>query len=200
MVLRKQVGDQIMVTDGKGNLMTCQIDALDKAVVECSILDTEFRTNPEKLILAVAPTKNRDRLEWMIEKLVEIGVKDIILLQTMNTERNKINQERLYKKAISAMKQSLRVHLPQIKNMDHSDVLAIEAEGKYIAHCHQDLPRSAFRSSNVQTLMLIGPEGDFSELEVQEAVRHGFRSVELGQFRLRTETAALFAAAQWSKV
>ena len=106
LVLRKKVGEIIRVIDGKGSLYKCGIDTMNKRCVECTILDSKFHEKSERVTIAVSPTKNRDRLEWMIEKLVEIGSDEIILMNTTNTERTRTNFERLEKKIISAVKQS----------------------------------------------------------------------------------------------
>ena len=195
LVLRKKPGDRIVVIDGSGNRYTGVIDKVSKRDVECQIIKTEHFPLPTTVTLAVAPTKNRDRLEWMIEKVVEIGVKRIVLMSTQNSERHKVNTERLYKKAIAATKQSLRVHLPEIVEMKFSDVLSLEAQTKRIAHCREDQPRGTAKSKEGEVLLLIGPEGDFTSQEIDEAIAAGFIGLDLGQFRLRTETAAIVATA-----
>ncbi|MEY2924622.1 MAG: hypothetical protein RLZZ337_1170 [Bacteroidota bacterium] len=196
LVLRKKVGDVIYVIDGNGNRYKCGIDSVSKRDVKCSILETESKPKSEHITIAIAPTKNRDRLEWMVEKLVEIGVEAIILMNTKNTERNRTNMERLEKKAISAVKQSLRFYIPEIEEMDFEDVLKLEITEKYIAHCYEEQSKSAQPSTNnslTNQLILIGPEGDFTTQEVYEAFDAGFKGLDLGEFRLRTETAAIVA-------
>lgn len=221
LVLRKKVGETIYVIDGKGNRHKCGIQNLSKRDVECRILSTEMQPKSEYITLAVAPTKNRDRLEWMIEKLVEIGVERIILLSTQNTERTRTNMERIQKKVLSAVKQSLRFYIPEVVETDFKDVLKIEADSKYIAHCYDDLEKreshmetveghpkrsqrvdrpdfgSAESESRSKQLILIGPEGDFTTQEVEQAFKAGFQGLDLGQFRLRTETAAIVAVARF---
>ena len=126
LVLRKKVGEIIQVIDGKGTLYKCGIDKMNKRSVECTILNSEFHEKFENITIAVAPTKNRDRLEWMIEKLVEIGSDEIILMNTANTERTRTNFERLEKKIISAVKQSLRFYVPKVSEMEFTDVLKLD--------------------------------------------------------------------------
>lgn len=196
-VLRKEIGDELFVTNGKGMLYKTTIASIDKEAVCCDILESNQKAQEEQLILAVVPTKNRDRLEWMVEKLVEMGVKQIILLKSQHAERSKINMERLQKKAVSAMKQSLRLHLPSITSLNFQEVLELSIEQKFIAHCHAHMDRQAWTAQQTESILLIGPEGDFSEEEVEQAISKGYSAIELGEARLRTETAALQACAQF---
>lgn len=194
-VLRKNVGDEIEVVDGNGNYFTATISGINKKKVEADIITTKHIAQTENLSIAVGPTKNRDRLEWMVEKLVEIGVKEIILLNTKNTERTRTNFSRLTKKALAAMKQSLRFYLPSITELDFSEILNSKIDNKYIAHCVQDGSRKKLlNNSGEERLILIGPEGDFNQSEIDEALNAGFIPVQLGDYRLRTETAAIVAA------
>lgn len=195
-VLRKKVGDHIHVIDGLGGLYSCQISSIQKKEINCSIFHSSFYENSERLILAIAPPKNRDRLEWMIEKLVEIGVKQIILLETKNTVRTKTNLTRIEKKVLSAVKQSLRYHIPEVKEMDFKETLALEASYKWIAHCEDGEKSKQMDSGTKDQLVLIGPEGDFTLEEIELAKSAGFQPLDLGEFRLRTETAAIVAASR----
>lgn len=209
LVLRKKVGEIIYVIDGKGNRYKSRIESVSKNVVACSILETDTRTQTENITIAIAPTKNKDRLEWMVEKLVEIGVERIVLMNTKNTERTRTNINRLEKKAISAVKQSLRFYIPEIVVMEYVDVLKIEATAKYIAHCYDDLEKvlnippldktidKVSRNVRLHSLILIGPEGDFTTAEVGRAFQVGFQGLDLGEFRLRTETAAIVAVTRF---
>jgi 16S rRNA (uracil1498-N3)-methyltransferase len=169
--------------------------------VECTILDSEFHEKSENITIAIAPTKNRDRLEWMIEKLVEIGSNKIILMNTSNTERTRTNTDRLEKKIISAVKQSLRFYVPKLLEMEFKDVIALDIQSKFIAHCYDDFPRDIGASdTSSNQLILIGPEGDFSKNEVQAAFDLGFKGLDLGNYRLRTETAAIVALSRFQKI
>jgi 16S rRNA (uracil1498-N3)-methyltransferase len=200
LVLRKRVGEIIYVIDGKGNRYKCGIDKLSKRDVECTILSIETKQKSENITIAIAPTKNRDRLEWMVEKLVEIGVERIVLMHTKNTERTRTNLERLEKKAVSAVKQSLRFYIPAVIEMGYADVLKIEATARYIAHCYPEQPKSESQlsvSKLSNALILIGPEGDFTTQEVEQAFKLGFQGLDLGEFRLRTETAAIVAVTRF---
>lgn len=205
-VLRLRQGDPIAVADGCGTLHHCTIlEANDKACV-VEAINSEFRTqNSElKIHLAVAPTKNPSRMEWLVEKAVEMGVGGIILLQCDHSERTFLKTERLQKIALSAMKQSLRTVLPAI----HEAVgfrewigSVRDSELRLIAHCEADQPRTplgeALKPGQAATV-LIGPEGDFSPEEIALALQCGFQPVSLGPSRLRTETAALYAVAAFN--
>ena len=198
LVLRKKVGEIIQVIDGKGTLYKCGIDKMNKRSVECTMLDSEFYEKSENVTIAVAPTKNRDRLEWMIEKLVEIGSDEIILMNTANTERTRTNFGRLEKKTISAVKQSLRFYVPKVSEMEFTDVLKLDYQSKFIAHCYEDMAKDVHLSSITSNkLVLIGPEGDFSKKEVEMALNHDFKGLNLGDYRLRTETAAIVALSRF---
>ena len=164
---------------------------------------SQFRSRYGKKIkdihihVAIAPTKNIDRLEWFVEKSVELGVDHISLLQCDHSERNKLNQERLVKKAISAMKQSLKYTLPAIHALQpfSSFVRSAKASLKFIAYVDEDISTHLKDSApkDCDYLVLIGPEGDFSKKEIDLATAQGFKPVSLGKSRLRTETAGLAA-------
>ncbi len=199
-VLRMKAGDMIEVIDGKGFRYTCRIlDAHSKKtlveVVEEHACPLSWSHN---IIVAVAPTKHLDRMEWMVEKLTEIGVNRIIPLLCRHSERKEIKTERLDKIAIAAMKQSLKAVKPQIDEMTPiANVIAnVEASQRFIAYCDPTIPRKLlsheYRPNN-DSLILIGPEGDFSPEEINSALGAGFSPISLGDNRLRTETAAVVA-------
>ena len=194
LVLRKRQGDIIQVVDGKGTLYKAGIDLLAKRTVSCTILSQSTEDNPNHLSLAVAPTKNRDRLEWMTEKVVELGVKELLFIYTAHSERIKVNMERIHKKALAAMKQSLRLHMPLISQCNFEDLMKRESKHKFIAHCAEDSPKSGWTSPKDDCIILIGPEGDFSQEELNQAFANGYSGLDLGKYRLRTETAAISAA------
>ena len=216
-VMRLREGDEINVTDGKGNLYRCHIVQAqsDECVVmsdEC-IPDSSFITHRSSLHLAVAPTKNPSRMEWLVEKAVEIGIYEITLLNCDHSERSFLKTDRLEKLAISAMKQSLHTILPKINppvNLSewlHSPLPPSRGdEGgclKFIAHCEADKPRTPLATAlqpDKDAVVLIGPEGDFSEEEIALALECGFQPVSLGPSRLRTETAALYAVTAFNLI
>ncbi len=199
-VLRKQAGDLIEVIDGRGERMTCRI--LDphpkKTVVEIIDTVTVEPTWRQSITVAVAPTKHLDRMEWMVEKLTEIGVNRIIPLLCHHSERKEIKTERLEKIAVSAMKQSLKAVLPEITPMTPMAEVIKHYQGqkRFIAYCDREIPRRLFAREYLpgnDTVILIGPEGDFSREEITGALDSGFIPVSLGDNRLRTETAAVVA-------
>ncbi len=201
-VLRKQMGDVIEAVDGKGHRYTCRIiDPHPKHTV-VEIIGTE--NLPAfwgfNLTVGVAPTKNLDRMEWLTEKLTEIGVDHIVPLLCRYSERKDIKTVRLEKIAVSAMKQSLKGVCPRIDPMTPLKDFINETAGcpqKFIAHCDSSLPRLLLSQEVLpgeDAVILIGPEGDFSAEEVKLALEAGFKAVSLGEARLRTETAAFVAA------
>ena len=212
-VLRLREGDEINVTDGRGNLFACRIVTADDRACSVDVAETlsTFHSpfSTFHLHLAVAPTKNPSRMEWLVEKAVEIGVGEITLLQCDHSERTFLKTERLEKLAVSAMKQSLHTVLPAIhpavKLSDwlRSPLPTAHCPLKFIAHCEADKPRTplAFALQPGQdAVVLIGPEGDFSEEEIALALENGFQPVSLGPSRLRTETAALYAVTAFNLI
>lgn len=198
-VLRLVQGDALDLTDGRGNFYKALI--ADTRGKQCRVEVTEKRAATPlwqgRLTIAVAPTKNMDRMEWFVEKAVEIGVDEIAFLNCRFSERRVIKTDRIEKIAVSAMKQSLKATLPQIEEMcDFDKFIARPIAGaKYIAHCYEEekqLLCDLLQTGEPATL-LIGPEGDFSPEEVEKALAAGYRPVSLGGCRLRTETAALVA-------
>ncbi len=198
-VLRMKEGDRIRLTDGKG----CFYDAVISTVSgkRCFVhIEKKEEQKPlwsGHLHIAVAPTKLMDRNEWFVEKAVEIGVDEITFLKTDHSERDVIKMERVEKIAVSAMKQSQKATLPLLNGM--TSLRSFVERGfdgdKYIAHCEPGdkilLHDAVVRGHN--SLVLIGPEGDFSPLEIEMALKAGFKPISLGPSRLRTETAALVA-------
>ncbi|MFZ6053360.1 16S rRNA (uracil(1498)-N(3))-methyltransferase [Halocola ammonii] len=199
-VLRKKVGDIVHATDGEGFLIEAKL--LDENHRGVRLEKLKEEKQPERtyeFTLAIAPVKNNDRLEWCIEKATEIGVTRIVPILCEHAERKKIKLDRLERIAISAMKQSNQFYKPQIEELTKfKDFIEERGEGeRYIAHCEEDQPRRQFVSqvkSGVPTTILIGPEGDFSPDEIEQALESGFGPVALGNTRLRTETAAVVSA------
>ena len=197
-VLRKKVGDTIYVTNGKGILFTTKIDVINKNSSELKIINSKKESKSKFHInIAVAPTKNNDRIEWFIEKSTEIGINTISTVLCEKSERKKIKIDRLEKITISAMKQSLQLHKPIIQELVSFEefIKNCKSEDKFIAHCKESkklfLNNCTLKAKTIT--MWIGPEGGFSENEIELAEKHGFISVSLGNNRLRTETAAIAA-------
>jgi 16S rRNA (uracil1498-N3)-methyltransferase len=197
-VLRIKSGEAVFFTNGRGGLYQCVM--VDDHPKRCKFQVIDKSVAPKKnhnIHIAAAPTKNIARFEWFIEKAVEIGIDEITPLICEHSERNKVNDDRLLKIAIAAMKQSGRKWLPKVN-------AAVTFE-KFIGNDYQTKKAIAFVSENQNyllknhflkgedALILIGPEGDFSKQEIEEAIKNGYHPISLGENRLRTETAALVA-------
>lgn len=197
-VLRKKTGDTIHITDGKGVLYTCRITDAKPDVCAFKVESSEPEKNKSfNIHLAIAPTKNPDRLEWFVEKAVEIGVDGISFLECDNSERTTIKLERIEKLAISAMKQSLKITLPKIHAIRplRKFISESNSSSKFIAYVDQTNPDQLFKAARINEnyTVLIGPEGDFSPAELELALQNGYKKVALGPSRLRTETAGIVA-------
>lgn len=199
-VLRMKEGDTIFVTDGKGHRFECSILEAHPKHTAVEIL-TMAEIKPWwgfHLEICVAPSKNSDRMEWLVEKAVEIGVDKIILLKCRRSERKSIRTERLEKIAISAMNQSLKANITEITGpIDFNKIVTDGFIGqKYMGYCDDSIPLRNFADeySGGNVRLLIGPEGDFTPEEVEMAMQNGYLPVTFGGSRLRLETAALYAA------
>ena len=196
-VLRHTVGDEIDVVDGNGMRYHYRIASAHPKHCSVEILSSHSDSHwPYRVELAIGPTKNLDRMEWWLEKSVEIGLDRFVPLRCRFSERKELKTERLRKIAIAAMKQSLKATLPQIDEMtDFKRFIEEPFDGqKFIAHCMDDQPRqllSHLVQKGRDVRILIGPEGDFSQDEVSFALQNGYLPISLGDQRLRTETAAL---------
>ncbi|MBQ9523121.1 MAG: 16S rRNA (uracil(1498)-N(3))-methyltransferase [Paludibacteraceae bacterium] len=200
-VLRYTRGDEILLTDGRGTTYTARITNPNPKHCAFEVVSQEkqVKGHPFHLHIAIAPTKNIERLEWMVEKCTEIGIDEITPLLCRFSERKQLRNDRLEKIILSAAKQSLTPYLPVLHELTNYDAFieahTSEAEDRFIAHCYKDekklLKDLIVRGRDV--LVLIGPEGDFSEQEVEEALEAGFKPVSLGSSRLRTETAGVVA-------
>lgn len=198
-VLRYNTGDEILLTDGRGTTYTARITNPHPRHCEFEVLTAEKqqRSHSFHLHIAIAPTKNVERLEWMVEKCTEIGADEITPLLCRFSERKQLRTDRLEKIVLSAAKQSLTPYLPVLNPLTDFGTLVHGAKEsiRCIAHCYKDdkhLLRDVIRRGE-DVLVLIGPEGDFSEEEVRTALDCGFVPVSLGNSRLRTETAGVVA-------
>ena len=201
-VLRMKQGDKIFVTDGKCYRYNCTIIDPNPKHVYLNIDSKEFIPNHwnEKICIAIAPTKNMDRMEWFAEKSTEIGINAIIPIKCSHSERKELKIERINKILVSATKQSLKTTIPQLSEMiKFAELVKRPFDGqKFIAYCDETIEKKSFTKEYIagnNALILIGPEGDFSPEEVSLAIENGFTPVTFGNSRLRTETAALFAVA-----
>jgi len=191
-VLRMQEGAAIQLVNGRGLEARALLqDAHPKRCMLQITAVVQHDPTPE-IHIAMAPTKNMDRIEWFLEKATELGLTKLTLLNCEHNERKQVNTERLEKIAVAAMKQSKRYYLPVIEPMQRfSDYISAQPKG-YFGHC-ADGPKIKMSNLVAGKPFLIGPEGDFSEQEIALAIKSGYEAVDMSAFRLRTETAALLA-------
>jgi len=199
-VLRKNQGDILKVTNGKGFLFTAEIITANPKQCLAKIIEVE-EERPKKyhLHLVVAPTKMNDRYEWFLEKATEIGVDEITPIICDHSERKSVKLNRYERVLQSAMKQSLHFRLPVLNEaINFSEFIITEMEGrKFIAHCEEEIPKLSLLDQakpQEKITVLIGPEGDFSPGEIKLDLKKGWEAVNLGESRLRTETAAIVAS------
>lgn len=198
-VFRAKTGDQVAILDGAGN--SYQVEISEANSRKCSfriISKTVAKPKPFGIHIAIAPTKSADRMEWFVEKACELGVDQISIILTQRTERKKVNLDRLEKKAISAMKQSKNLWKCQINDVCRlNDFVASQNNVDYKFAAHVETRQESLLQTKIapgkQTLVLIGPEGDFSPQEVDLLKASKFELVSLGSNVLRTETAGIAA-------
>lgn len=196
-VLRKNIGDIINIVDGNGNFYITKLTVADPKACVVSIIDkkTQYGKRDYAIHMFVSPTKSRERFEWFLEKVTELGVDEVTPIICQNSERKNIKVERMRKVLIAAMKQSLKAYLPKINEaISWKEFMQKKQNGQcFIAHCGGG-PRTLMQElikPKQKVVILIGPEGDFSEKEVEDAIQIGFTPISLGVSRLRTETAAI---------
>ena len=206
-VLRMQAGGKLQLTDGLGNIAEVSIVAAEKKKCEVEIDTVTHRTpRSSKLHLGIAFTKNAGRNEWLLEKATELGVSSIIPIITTRTEKEKIRYDRWRSILIAALIQSQQVHLPALAMATTIDGILQRFNGveqKIIGHCIDSEPRtplSVMMKPKSETIVLIGPEGDFTRQEVMLCQEQGFVGVEMGRQRLRTETAAMTVCAYFNLI
>lgn len=198
-VLRHKEGDELNLIDGQGGWFTGQIISLTKksCTLNVSCVRREASRAAYRITLAVAPTKRMERLEWLVEKATELGFDELIPLRTSRGERSQLRTDRLVKEAVAAAKQSLQAWVPVIREpMTIAECLAsVGAKQRFIGWCPDQPPPPLVVNCRPaeDVLILIGPEGDFTEQEVKLAIELGCQPFTLGKVRLRTETAALTA-------
>lgn len=200
-VLRLNIGDFINVLNGVGYEFQCEITAIHKNRLEFKIVaSTVIEAPKNNFAIAIAPTKNIDRFEFFLEKTCEIGIEAIYPIKCKNSERKEIKIEKLNKTLIAALKQSGQLFLPTLHEMVTFKDIIEKAKSNYdeffIAHCEENQVRIDFNNCynpNKKTIILIGPEGDFSSEEINLAKQNGFVAISLGKSRLRTETAGIKA-------
>ena len=196
-VLRKEINDLINVVDGKGIIFSCKIIEIN--LDNCKLLILKRIKSPRNtnIHLCVAPTKNHKRMEWMVEKIVEIGIDKITFMKCTNSIRTSVNLKRLNKIALSAMKQAQNAYLPKINQCTSFKTVLEQDNSKhrYIAHLNHNniIFLSKVKSTKTSICILIGPEGDFTKEEINYSLDRKFIEISLGKTRLRTETAGIVA-------
>lgn len=200
-VLRLKTGDDIRVTDGKGNIFRCRIADAHAKHTMVEILESEKIIQPwrSNITIGVAPTKHLDRIEWMVEKMVEIGVNRIVPLLCRHSERKELKIERINRIVLSAMNQSLKAEVPMVDEMmpitKLIDSLSPDSQ-RFVGYCDDEIERKLLSRTlqpDMETVILIGPEGDFTIEEINRLYDSKFQPVTFGDVRLRTETAAITA-------
>ena len=198
-VLRYTRGDEILLTNGQGMTYTAVITNPHPKHCEFEVRTAEKQSKHHSnyIHIAIAPTKNVERIEWFVEKCTEIGVDEITPLLCRFSERKQLRIDRLQKIILSAAKQSLTPYLPKLNEMTDCTefIRGTEEETRFIAHCYKEDKRDLRNEIKpcMSVVVMIGPEGDFSEQEIAEALQHNFVPVSLGESRLRTETAGIVA-------
>lgn len=197
-VLRHGLGDEISFTDGLGKRFKGNITHIEKMAFRVAIIHTECPEYQPQLHIAVGIIKQADRLEWLVEKCTELGVKRISFMQTHNSEKQRINLERLQKISIAALKQCHGYRLPEIGTAAWANVLKEKHTNRLICHCHTEIqqPKAAENALSGDCLVLLGPEGDFTQAETEQALAAGFHYYTLGPLILRTETACMAIASR----
>lgn len=202
-VLRAKDGEIIEIINGKGDLWEAQLNISSKKHFNIQILQQKVSQEPNtaKCSLAVALTKNIDRIEWLVEKATEIGLVNFYPIITHRTERKQLRIDRLEKIVLAAMKQSQRLWKPEIfEPLPFEKFINLSLEShRFFGHCETDFsknPLSQIYTKGQQALIMIGPEGDFTEEEIKMAIDNNFQAVSIGEARLRVETAAI-AACSW---
>lgn len=196
-VLRKKSGDPVQVIDGIGNFYEGALELVSEKQCTVKISKGPLKQTPRNyfLHLAIAPTKQIDRIEWMIEKAVEIGIDEISFIQCKNSERTVVKTDRINKIVESAVKQSLQAYLPKVNGLvNFKEILKTNCDQQFIAHCEEAIkqPIKLIDFKLKSTLILIGPEGDFTRDEIAAAEANNFLGISLGENRLRSETAGLY--------
>jgi 16S rRNA (uracil1498-N3)-methyltransferase len=199
-VLRMKQGEKLQLTDGKGNLLVARITNADRKHCIVSIEEKIFQQpNTKKISIAISLLKNANRFEWFLEKATEIGVTEIIPLLCERAEKQHFRFERMNNILISAMLQSQQTWLPALHEPQpfQKIVSSSTSSQKFIAHCQDENSKKNIASVAVsnEIQILIGPEGDFTKQEIEMALKNNYQPVSLGQTRLRSETAGVFAAA-----
>lgn len=200
--LRQKVGDQIDLIDGSGVIYHCVITNVARNQIDTVVMSSGIAQKywDHDITLGISLLKNLDRIEWLVEKIVELGVESILFLHCERSQKSNFRIDRINRIVQAAMKQSNNVYMPDIQHIKYIDVFAnqkYELYNKFIAHC-EDTNKLTLKHTSfpkAKSIVLIGPEGDFTSNEIELAIQNGFNPISLGQSRLRTETAGFYAVA-----
>jgi 16S rRNA (uracil1498-N3)-methyltransferase len=204
-VLRMRTGEELQLTDGKGNLLTGEITDAHKKHTTVRIINSTFvDAPPRKVIIAISLLKNANRFEWFLEKATELGIREIVPLLCERTERQHFRYDRMHAVLVSAMLQSQQTWLPELHEpvkLTEFIKSADETAQKFVGYLDEEQKKNLSESIDASRdgIALIGPEGDFTKDEIDLALKHGFIPVSLGETRLRTETAGVVAAVLLSR-
>lgn len=199
-VLRMQTGEQLLLTDGKGHLFTTEIIDENRKKTIVKVLSEAAQAAPiKKITIAISLVKNSTRFEWFLEKATEIGITEIVPLLCSRTEKQYFRHDRMKNILISAMLQSQQTWLPKLNELTpFNEAINYAAQQKLIAHCEEEVIKKqlvhTLSAGAMESIIFIGPEGDFTKDEIAAAMEHHFVPVALGNTRLRTETAGVVAA------
>lgn len=198
-VLRYKEGDELIITDGVGNRYQTVIEKLTKRNLHCKILSTEKGSPQPKRVLVLGYIRQRQRLEWAIEKCTETGITDFVICHTFHSEPGKVKLERLNQIAVAAMKQSGRVYLPEVHSAKNLKVALEMTQDlhRIVAHEKVDEQQRVSDSIDKDLSLWVGPEGGFSEDEISELLKEDAELISLGSYRLRAETAAVVLSAKF---
>lgn len=189
-VLRYSVGDEISFTDGKGIIGTARLTSLKKKEAQARIIDQKLSRRTNHLTLCIGILRQNDRMEWLVEKCTEFGVEHIVFMQCTNSQKGKINMTRMHKKAFAAVKQSHGSFLPKLEVSSFKEAAQLKGH-KYIAFCKEQMEKRSLHEMEQSAVVYIGPEGDFTDEEIEMAFEQQSVGLDLGSNILRTETAAL---------
>jgi 16S rRNA (uracil1498-N3)-methyltransferase len=194
-VLRLKVGDDFLVSNGVGSIFLCKVIDVNRRDLVYSAIEkkVELTENPFGISVACGVLGSQSRMEWMVEKLTEIGVKEILFYHNTRSKKKNLNISRLNKTVVSALKQSRKAFLPTINELAFNDIIKLNYKLKLAAICDENEYNHVSTFIDQESLILIGPEGDFSSQEIELLLENDFKPCALGNERLRSETAAIYA-------
>lgn len=200
--LRQKVGDEIDLIDGSGAIYHCVITKVSRNQIDTVVMSSKIAVKSwnHNITLGISLLKNVDRIEWLVEKVVELGIESIVFMHCERSQKSNFRVDRINRIVQAAMKQSNNVYMPDIQYIKYIDLIAdkkFELYNKFIAHC-ENSDKTLLRHSSFpepKSIVLIGPEGDFTTKEIELASQNGYIPISLGQSRLRTETAGIYAVA-----